>query len=204
MATRVFRPYDPSAPLPLPADLRAWLPADHTVYLLRDLLDAVDLTPILADYARGDGGGNPPYHPVLLTKLLRYAYGAGVVSARVIAAKTDTDVAFRVLTTDQHPDCRTISACRERPLPVLGGLFVQVVRLAGRLGLARLEHVAQDGAQVLANASKHRAMRDGRMRQAAERLSGEVQALLARRGRRTRSRTPRMAPNGPGRICRPT
>ena len=57
MATRVFRPYDPSAPLPLPPDLRAWLPPDHTVYLLSDLLDELDLTPILASYAQGDGGG---------------------------------------------------------------------------------------------------------------------------------------------------
>lgn len=179
MATRVFRPYDPSAALPLPPDLRAWLPPDHTVYLLSDLLDEVDLTPILASYAQGDGGGNPPYHPVLLTKLLLYAYCEGVVSSRAIAARTYTDVAFRVLTTDQHPDFRTISDFRERHLAALTALFVQVVRLAGRLGLAKLEHVAQDGSKILANASKHRAMSYGRMRQAEERLNGEVQALLA-------------------------
>jgi transposase len=179
MAKRVTRAYEPGRPLPLPADLRAWLPADHTVYLLSDIVDQLDLTPITAVYDRGDGGGNPPYHPVLLTKLLFYAYCRGVVSSRVIAAKTYEDVAFRVVTADQHPNFRTISDFRERHLAALGDLFRQTVRLAGRLGLVELEHVAQDGTKILANASKHRAMSYARMQQAETRLSEEIGALLA-------------------------
>lgn len=178
MATRVFRPYDPDRPLPLPPDLRQWLPADHTIYLLSDIVDHLDLSPITAVYDEGDGGGNPPYHPVLLTKLLFYAYSQGVVSSRVIAAKTYEDVAFRVLTADQHPDFRTISDFRERHVAALLPLFQEVVRLAGRLGLVKLEHVAQDGSKILANASKHRAMSYARMQQAEERLGREIQALL--------------------------
>lgn len=178
MAERVFRPYDPKQPLPLPADLRQWLPADHTVYLISDIIDQLDLSPITTVYDQGDGGGNPPYHPVLLTKLLFYAYCQGVVSSRVIARKTYEDVAFRVLCADQHPDFRTISDFRERHLAALVPLFKQVVRLAGRLGLVRLEHVCQDGSKILANASKHRAMSYARMKQAEERLGKEIQALL--------------------------
>jgi transposase len=178
MAKRVLRPYDPKQPLPLPADLRQWLPTDHTVYLLGDIVDQLDLSPITAVYDQGDGGGNPPYHPEMLTKLLFYAYSQGVVSSRVIALKTYEDVAFRVLTADQHPDFRTISDFRERHLQALVPLFKQVVRLAGRLGLVKLEHVAQDGTKVLANASKHRAMSYVRMKQAEDRLGKEIQALL--------------------------
>src|SRR6266540_7300461 len=179
MATRVFRRYEPDQPVAGPTDLRAWLPPDHLVYLLSDLVETLDLTPIRAAYDQGDGGGNPPYHPVLLTKLLLYAYCQGVVSSRVIAAKTYEDIAFRVLTTDQHPDFRTISDFRERHLVALTALFTQVVRLAQRLGLANLAHVAQDGTKVLANASKHRAMSYGRMAPAEERLTREIAALLA-------------------------
>lgn len=179
MAERVFRPYDPSQPLPLPADLRQWLPADHTVYLLGDIIDQLDLSPITSVYNQGDGGGNPPYHPEMLTKLLFYAYSQGVVSSRVIALRTYEDVAFRVLCADQHPDFRTISDFRERHLQALVPLFKQVVRLAGRLGLVKLEHVCQDGTKILANASKHRAMSYLRMKQAEDRLSKEISALLA-------------------------
>ncbi len=150
MAKRVLRPYEPDRPLPLPADLRQWLPADHTAYLVSDIVDQLDLSPITSVYDQGDGGGNPPYHPEMLTKLLFYAYSQGVVSSRVIGAKTYEDVAFRVLTVDQHPDFRTISDFRERHLQALVPLFKQVVRLAGRLGLVKLEHVAQDGTKVLA------------------------------------------------------
>jgi transposase len=178
MAPRVFRPYDPAAPLPGPPDLRDWLPPDHAVYLLSDLVDELDLRAITEVYDRGDGGGNPPYHPVLLTKLLLYAYMEGVVSSRQIAAKTYADLAYRVLTVDQHPDFRTISDFRERHLAALQALFPQVVRLAQRLGLVKLEQVAQAGTKVLANASKHRAMSYERMGPAAERLTRELAALL--------------------------
>ena len=178
MAERVFRPYDPQQPVPGPADVRAWLPADHAIYQLSDLVDALDLSAITGSYHQGDGGGNPPYHPVLLTKLLVYAYSEGVGSSRQIAAKTYSDLAYRVLTTGQHPDFRTISDFRERHLAALSDLFGQVVRLADRLGLVKLAHVAQDGSKLLANASKHRAMSYARMQQAEPRLNREIQALL--------------------------
>jgi transposase len=178
MARRVFRPYDPTIPLPGPADLRDWLPPAHAVFVLSDLVDTLDLSAITAVYHRGDGGGNPPYDPVLLTKLLLYACMHGVVSSRAIAAKTYDDLAYRVLTVDQHPDFRTISDFRERHLAALRDLFPQVVRLAQRLGLVKLEQVAQDGTKVLANASKHRAMSYARMGPAEERLVRELTALL--------------------------
>ena len=54
-----------------------------------------------------------------------------MVSSRVIATKTYEDVAFRVLTADQHPDFRTISDFRERHLGALLPLFQEVVRLDG-------------------------------------------------------------------------
>jgi transposase len=178
MAQRAFRPYDPTQPVPGPADVRDWLPPDHAVFLLNDLVDALDLSAITAVYHRGDGGGNPPYHPVLLTKLLLWAYMEGAVGSRQIAAKTYADLAYRVLTVDQHPDFRTISDFRERHLAALQALFPQVVRLAQRLGLVKLEQVAQDGTKVLANASKHRAMSYARMQPAEERLVRELEALL--------------------------
>ncbi|GAC1427838.1 MAG: hypothetical protein NVSMB65_00830 [Chloroflexota bacterium] len=178
-AKRTYRPYDPAAPVELPGDLRQYLPSDHLVFLVCDLVDELDLSAITAVYEQGDGRGQPPYHPVLMTKLLVYAYCQGVTSSRQIMGKTYEDLAFVVLCVGQHPDFRTISDFRERHLAAFREIFTQTVRLAQQLGLVRLEHVAQDGTKVLANASKHKAMSYERMTQTEERLGQEIAALLA-------------------------
>ncbi len=175
---RTFRLYDPNAPLPMPVDLREWLPENHLVHLLGEIIDALDLSPIHSAYEQGDGRGYPPYQPVMMVKLLLYAYSRGVVSSREIERKTYEDIAFRVLTTDQHPDHNSISDFRERHLQALRDLFVQVVKMADRLDLLDLKHVAQDGSKVLANASKHKAMSYERMQKTEDRLSGEIEQLL--------------------------
>ena len=173
-----YRPYDPAAVVELRGDLRGYLPEDHLVFLLDDLVDALDLGAITGVYEQGDGRGQPPYHPVLLTKLVVYAYSQGVTSSRQIMRKTYEDLAFRVLCVNQHPDFRTISAFRERHLEAFRTLFTQTVQLAQRLGQVRLEHVAQDGSKVLANASKHKAMSYERIGQTEERLGQEITTLL--------------------------
>lgn len=178
MSKRKYRAYDPSQPIETPDDLREWLPDDHLVFLVADIVGSLDLSAITSDYERGDGRGQPPYHPVMMTKLLVYAYCQGVTSSRQIMRKTYEDVAFRIISADQHPDFRTISDFRERHLEALGEVFVQTVRLAQRMGLVRLEHVAQDGSKILANASKHKAMSYERMQEAEERLSSEIERIM--------------------------
>jgi transposase len=178
MAKKTFRPYDPQAPVALPGDLRQYVPADHQVFLLEDLVETLDLSPITSVYEQGDGRGQPPYHPVLLTKLLVYAYCEGESSSRRIMRKTYEDITYRVLCVDQHPDFRTISDFRERHLVAFLGVFKDTVRLAKELGQVRLEHVAQDGSKILANASKHKAMSYERMAQTEARLGREIEAIL--------------------------
>ena len=58
-----FRPYQPEQPLLLPPDLRDWLPEDHLVYTVSELVDALDLAAFYAPYTQ-QGSGNLPYaHP---------------------------------------------------------------------------------------------------------------------------------------------
>ena len=178
MAKKTFRPYDPQARVELPGDLRQYLPLDHPVFLIEDLVASLDLTPITSVYEQGDGRGQPPYHPVLLTKLLLHAYCEGETSSRVIMRKTYEDIGYRVLCVDQHPDFRTISDFRERHVVAVVVLLKDTVRLAKALGQVRLEHVAQDGSKILANASKHKAMSYERLAQTEARLGQEIAAIL--------------------------
>jgi len=176
---KTFKPYTPDQLLLLPPALQDWLPEGHLALFLSDVVDhALDLTPILATYATGDGRGQPPYHPAMMVKLLLYAYCTGRPSSRAIEKATQEEVPYRVLATNQHPDHDSIASFRQTHLPALAALFLQVLRLCQAAGLVKLGHVALDGTKVLANASKHKAMSYGRMVTAERQLAQEVQGLL--------------------------
>jgi transposase len=176
---KTFRAYNPDQLFLLPPALRDWLPEGHLALFVSDVVDALDLTPILAAYETGDGRGQPPYHPAMMAKLLVYAYCTGRPSSRQIERATYEEVPYRVLAANQHPDHDSLAAFRQRHLTALAGVFHQVLQLCQRAGLVSLGHVALDGTKVLANASKHKAMSYGRMAEAERRLEAEVAQLLA-------------------------
>jgi transposase len=175
---KTYRPYVPEQDLLLPPSLRDWLPEDHLAFFVSDLIDQLDLSAILTGY-EDEERGYPPYHPVMLTKVLVYAYCVGVFSSRRIQRRLVEDVAFRVLAAGNEPDFRTIADFRQRHLPALRGFFEQVLRLARELGAPGVGRVALDGSKIRANASKHKAMSYGRMREKQRQLREEVQQLLA-------------------------
>src|SRR5882757_3925577 len=175
---RTYLSYDPEQPLLLPPDLRDWLPEGHLASFISDVVDELDLSRILKKYESGDGRGRPPYHPVMMVKLLVYGYCIGRVSSRKLEQATYEEVAFRVLACNQHPDHDSIAEFRRRHLQELAGLFVQVLKMCERAGLVKLGHVAIDGSKVRANASKHKAMSYGRMCEKEQELEAEVGRLL--------------------------
>jgi len=158
-----FKPYEPNQSTLLPPSLHDWLPEGHLAYFVRDTVAELDLSAILDTYD-GSKGGSPPYHPVMMTQLLVYAYCVGVRSSRKIEQATYDSVAFRMITADQHPDHDTIAEFRRRHAVPLAGLFDQILELCRARGMVKLGHVAIDGTKVRANASKHKAMSYGRMK----------------------------------------
>jgi transposase len=174
---KTFRRYVPEQDLLLPPSLREWLPEDHLAFFVSDLIDQLDLAAITSVYEEEDRG-YPPYHPVMLTKVLVYAYCVGVFSSRRIQRRLLEDVAFRVLAAGNEPDFRTIADFRKRHLAALRGFFEQVLRLARELGTPRVGRVALDSSKIKANASKHKAMSYGRMREKQRQLRDEVNELL--------------------------
>ena len=175
---KTYRPYVPEQDLLLPPSLRDWLPENHLAFFVSDLIDQLDLSAITSVY-EDEERGYPPYHPVMLTKVLVYGYCVGVFSSRKIQQRLVEDVAFRVLAAGNEPDFRTIADFRKRHLAALTGFFEQVLRLARELGAPRVGRVALDGSKIKANASKHNAMSYGRMGEKQRQLREEVKALLA-------------------------
>jgi transposase len=177
---KTFRPYQPDQRLLLPQDLNEMLPEGDLAYFVRETVAALDLSPILKEYA--EERGQPPFHPVMMTSLLLYAYARGVRSSRKIAQACERDIGFMVVAALARPDFRTIARFRALHLRTLAELFTQVLRLCQKAGLVRLGHIAIDGTKIKANASRHKAMSYARMAEVEPALRAEVDRLLKEHG----------------------
>jgi transposase len=173
-----YRPYYPDEELLLPPSLRDWLPENHLAYFVSDVADNLDLSGMDAVYGN-EKRGQPPYDPLMMTKVLLYGYCVGVFSSRRIERRLVEDIAFRVLAAGNQPNFRTVSDFRKIHLVTLEGLFEQVLKIALEAGAMKVGRVAVDGTKVKANASKHKAMSYDRMQEKEKQLKAEVKQLLA-------------------------
>lgn len=177
--SKTFRPWLVEQAWLLPPSVRELVPPGDPAHFVRDLVrDELDLSAIVDVYA--EERGFPPYHPVMMTALLLYAYTQGVYSSRRIARGCQTRVDFMAVTAMQQPDHRTVSDFRRRHLAALGDLFGQVLKLCQRAGMVKLGHVALDGTKVNANASKRKAMSYARMKKSEQDLEAVVAEWLAK------------------------
>lgn len=158
---------------------RQALPEDDLVFFLLDLIPQLDLEPFHQYYAQ-ELRGQPPFDVTQMATLLVYAYSVGVCSSRKIAHACERNLAFRAIVGDTPPDFRTISDFRKIHREAFRPLFVEVLRVAGELGMVKLGNLSTDGTKMGANASRHKAMSYGYMNKDIERLEAEIDQLLQR------------------------
>jgi transposase len=150
---RSYRPVLRDQAFLMPPDMREWLPDDHLVWLVLEIVGQVDRSVLHARHPN-TGRGRPAYDPDMLLALLIYAYCLGVRSSRQIEQRCATDVAFRVLCAQDAPDHTTIARFRAEHQDAFAALFTQVLQIAAAAGLARFGTVAIDGTKIAANASR--------------------------------------------------
>ena len=155
----------------------AALPEDDLVFFLLDTVAQLDLAPFHRHYA-AEMRGQPPFDVTMMVILLVYAYCVGVCSSRKIAAACERNLAFRAIVGNAPPDFRTISDFRKIHLAAFRPLFLEVLRLAGTMGMVKLGNLSTDGTKIGANASRHKAMSYGYMKKDIERLEAEIDQLL--------------------------
>ena len=136
----------------MPPSLKEWLPESHLAWFVMDAVEQMDLSVFYEKY-RADGWGHCAYEPAMMLSLLLYAYSMGERASRQIEGLCETDIAFRVVTTNQKPDHTTISRFRQENEKKLEELFVSVLKLCAEAGLVKVGVVALDGTKVKANAS---------------------------------------------------
>lgn len=150
----------------LPPALNEWLPEDHPVHFIRQVVDQPDLSAIYNDYT--ERWGQPPYEPRMTVKVWLHVYMRLYAAHPLFAAPGASRVRRRGLPgAFCEPAARPMDALsnfRRRHHAALARLFVQSVRLSQEAGLVKLRHVAVDGTKLSAPASKHSAMTSGRMK----------------------------------------
>ncbi len=172
-----FRPVDRDTGFLMPPSVDEWLPAKHLARFVVDVIASLDLRAMLGSYR---GSGEASYHPTVLLGIVVYGYATGVFSSRKLERATYDSVAFRFVAANQHPDHDTIAAFRRRFLGEIQTLFVQVLHLAGEIGVLKLGTIALDGTKIHANASRHSALSYEHAGKIEAQLQAEVAALLAK------------------------
>jgi transposase len=175
---KTYRAWDAQQNSHDPVSPRDVLPENDLVFFLIDLIPQLDLTPFHEHYAR-ELRGQPPFDVTMMVTLLVYAYAVGVCPSRKIAAACERNLAFRAIVGCDRPDFRTISDFRKIHRAALKPLFVEVLRIAGELGMVKLGNLSTDGTKMRAHASRHKAMSYGYMTKEIARLEAEVERLLA-------------------------
>jgi len=176
--SRKFREWRPNDSWLFPPSPQDWLPENHLVYFLLDVVRKIDTSSIMNVYDTGKGG-QPPFHPKMMLTLLLYAYSVGLFSSRKIMQRCETDVAFRVIVGEDIPNFRRVAEFRKRHLQQMQPLFLEVLVLCREAGLLNVGRLSLDGTKVKANASRHKAMSYDRMTTEVERLQQEIDELLA-------------------------
>ena len=171
-----FRDVDRQTGFLLPPSVDEWLPERHLARFVVEVIDGLDLSAMSNSYR---GAGSASYHPALLLGLLVYRYATGVFSSRKLERATYDSVAFRFIAANDHPDHDTIATFRRRFLKEIEGLFVQVLSLAGEMGMLKMGTVALDGTKIHANASRHSALSYEHAGKIEAQLKAEVADLLA-------------------------
>jgi hypothetical protein len=100
-----------------------------------------------------DGAGRAAYDPEMMFTALLYAYATGMRSSRAIEAACRADLAFRVICVNLVPHFTTIARFRAENEEAIKAVFVEVLKLCRRAGLASLGTIAIDGTKIGSNAA---------------------------------------------------
>lgn len=148
----VFKEYNQNQ-LMLPIDIESLIPANHMVRVINSAIDKMKLEPLFSKYP---GGGRASFHPVMMTKLIVYAYADKIYSSRRIEKAARENIMYMWLCGGNIPDFKTINTFRsERMKDIVRDVFSEVVELLIEQQFIKLDNYFFDGTKIEANANKY-------------------------------------------------
>ncbi len=157
MAKRIlsvaFKAYQQHQGMLLPPSLDELITQGHPVRIVNQVLDQIDIDPLLKKYK---GGGSSSFHPRMLLKVLVYSYINNTYSSRKIEAALKENIHYMWLSGMNTPDHNTINRFRsDRLKDVLRQVFTQVVLLLSEQGVLNIKELYTDGTKIEASANRY-------------------------------------------------
>jgi transposase len=130
------------------------LPPEHPARVLWQITGSFDLSQFLVGAKAFEGGpGRSVLSPRMKLALWLYAITQGIGSAREIARRTKSDIAFHWIVGNLNVGHHTLSGFRAEQGRALDKLMTDIIAALMHKGILSLELVAQDGLRVRASAS---------------------------------------------------
>lgn len=170
-----FKPYYQNQLMAIPPTFDELIPAEHPVRVVSQIIDEIDLEPLLKRYKNK---GCSSYHPRMLLKILVYGYLSNVYSSRKMESAVKENIYFMWLSGMESPDHNTINRFRtERLKGVIKKVFTQVVILMAESGHVDLQRVYTDGTKIEANANRYTFVWGKRIKRSKEQISKQLEDL---------------------------
>lgn len=170
-----FKAYHQHQVMLLPPSLEELISQGHPVRIVNEVLDKVDIEPLLKKYK---GGGSSSFHPRMLLKVLVYSYINNTYSSRKIEAALKENIHYMWLSGMSTPDHNTINRFRsERLKEVLRQVFTQVVLLLAEQGVLNIKELYTDGTKIEANANRYTFVWGNAIKTSKERIKKQLDEL---------------------------
>ena len=182
-AAPVFKPYEQKQILLIPPTADELIPSDHLARVIDSTIDGMALEALFETYA---GGGASSYSPIMLLKVLIYAYTQKVYSSRQMAKQVRENVVYMWLAGGNKPDFRTINNFRSSHLKeCIQDIFGETVGILVEEGFIGLKAYYLDGTKIEANANKYSFVWRKATEKYRARLEAQIREILQEADRAT-------------------
>lgn len=135
-----------------------WVPADHPVRLIRELIEGAQKRGQLPKDAPNFEDGRPQYAPSLLLKIWVYGYMLRFRSTRKLEWACNNVLPVVWLAGTLRPDHNTLSRFWKEHRALIGRFFRMTVQVAFEMDLIGMVLQAVDGTKIQAAGSTRKAM----------------------------------------------
>lgn len=152
----MYKTYISNDRLLFPPNLDDFIPQDAPARLISDIVDLMDLKEIHDSYSKSCGG-QPPYNPAMLLKVVLFGYMNNIFSTRGLESAMTRDAHLIWLSSYYFPDHTTISRFKTRCMPHIKVIFSRLVRILAERGEIELtEDLYIDGTTIRSRAARRR------------------------------------------------